>query len=227
MSLELIIQKIEKARLKVSKHHIVKLVGVSKYTDSEQILKVYQEGQRAFAESKVQDLQTKTMQLSNYPIEWHFIGNLQKNKINKLIELDPFLMHSLNSYELSVELQKRLKQKNRTINALLQINSAKEQSKSGFLPQEAIEQYLKIQEECKNINLLGVMSIGANTKETKQIQNSFELTYKIYEKLNQYGAKICSMGMSSDFELAILCGSNMVRVGSALFNLATSQEGKS
>ena len=81
----------------------------------------------------------------------------------------------------------------------------------------AAEIYERIQSECKNINLKGVMSIGAHVDEPKEVQKSFELTYKIYESLKSKGASICSMGMSSDFELAIKCGSNMIRLGTMLY----------
>ncbi len=101
------------------------------------------------------------------------------------------------------------------MNCLLQINSAKEDSKSGVMPEVAIKVYNQIQEQCPNINLKGVMSIGAHSTDTKIIKESFITTHNIFKECT--GATICSMGMSGDFELAIKCGSNMIRVGSALF----------
>jgi uncharacterized pyridoxal phosphate-containing UPF0001 family protein len=97
----------------------------------------------------------------------------------------------------------------------LQINSAKEETKHGFMPQSAKEAYLQIKEECPNINLKGVMSIGAHSDDKELIKKSFETTFKIYESLPN--ATICSMGMSGDFELAVKCGSNMLRLGSIMF----------
>ncbi len=210
-----VIQRIESARLRVSGHHIVKIVAVSKYVDSEAVKCLYEIGQRAFGENKVQDLRQKTQELEELPLEWHFIGSLQKNKINNLLDIEPFLFQSLDSIELALELQKKLERKQIQLDTLLQINSAKEESKHGFMPEIAQEAYYKIKEECPNINLKGVMSIGAHTDDTQVIKKSFETTYKIYEQLD--GATICSMGMSGDFELAIACGSNMVRLGSILF----------
>ena len=102
------------------------------------------------------------------------------------------------------------------MDALLQINSAYEESKSGVLPENATDTYNEIRSTCKHINLKGVMSIGAHSEDRKIIQKSFETTHKIYKELE--GASICSMGMSGDFELAIKCGSNMVRLGSLMFN---------
>jgi pyridoxal phosphate enzyme (YggS family) len=214
MNLNELIQKVEKARLEVNEHLIVKIVAVSKYSDSEAVKKLYNEGQRAFGENRVQVLEEKVNNLKELPIEWHFIGNLQKNKINKLLKLDPFMIQSINSLELAKEIDKRAK---KPIRCLLEINSAKEESKSGIEPEKSIDVYTQIIEECPNINLQGVMTIGAHSEEKKEIIKSFELTYSIFEKLQNKGAKICSMGMSNDFELAIKCGSNMIRVGSALF----------
>lgn len=214
-NLETVIQNIENARLSVSGHHIVKLVGVGKYSDTESIKALYELGQRAFGENQVQQLESRSVELEALPLEWHFIGRLQKNKINKLIEINPFLVQSIDSFELALAMDKRLEEKGRKFNALLQINAADEAVKAGVSQEEAKDVYAQISEMCPNINLKGVMSIGAHSEDTKAIQKSFEDTYKIYESLPN--ATICSMGMSGDYELAIQCGSNLVRVGSALF----------
>lgn len=212
-----ILTKIENVRLNVNQHQIVKMVAASKSADTQMIEAMYAIGQRAFGENKIQDMSDKVDALSHLPLEWHFIGRLQTNKINQLIDLDAFLMHSLSSLELAREIDKRLAVKGKTLSALLQINSAYEAEKAGVLPEEAIEIYEQITATCKHINLKGVMSIGAHTEDEKIIQNSFETTYKIYEALIPKGAKHCSMGMSNDFELAVHCGSNMLRLGSILF----------
>lgn len=211
-----VIRRVEFARVKVSAHHIVKIVAISKYSTSKEIEELYNIGQRAYGENKVQDLKAKSEELKELPIEWHFVGNLQKNKINNLLDINPTLFHALDSLELAYELQKKLKARDMTLDALLQINSAKEESKHGFMPEVAKESYEKIAKECPNINLKGVMSIGAHSDDKDVIKKSFETTHKIYSELE--GATICSMGMSGDFELAIECGSNMVRLGSIMFN---------
>jgi len=213
MKIDELIQRVEKARLRRSEHLIVQIVAVTKYTDDINVLKrLYEDGQRAFGENRVQDMEKKVNSI-DLPIEWHFIGNLQKNKINKLLKLNPFMIQSINSYELAEAVNKRA---NKPIRCLLEINSAKEETKHGLDPDLAIDTYLKIKENLKNINLQGVMTIGALSEDKDEIRKSFRLTYKIFEKLNPYGAKICSMGMSSDFEIAIEEGSNMIRVGSLL-----------
>ena len=213
--LDKVIQRIENARISVSEHHIVKIIAVSKYSTEETIKRLYQIGQRAFGENKVQDLITKSKNLEELPLEWHFIGNLQKNKINHLIDANPFLFQGLNSLELALALQQRLEAKGVEMECLLQVNSANEESKSGVSAEEAKDIYAQIKESCPNIELRGLMSIGAHSEDKKIIQNSFEKTFSIYKDLQ--GADICSMGMSGDFELAIKCGSNMVRLGSVMF----------
>lgn len=212
-----ILTRIEKARLSVDQHRIVKIVAASKSANPSMIEAMYNIGQRSFGENKIQDMSEKVHALSHLPLEWHFIGRLQTNKINQLIDLDPSLMHSLSSLELAQELDKRLAVKGKTMNVLLQINSAYEEQKAGILPEVALEVYEQINLTCKHLQLKGVMSIGAHTEEKAIIQKSFETTHKIFESLQNQGAKYCSMGMSQDFELAIACGSNMIRLGSVLF----------
>ena len=216
-ALDQVMERIEKARLGVSGHHIVQLVAVSKYSTSDEITALYAQGQRAFGENRIQDMEAKMAQLGALPLSWHFMGNLQSNKINKLIDLNPTLVHSVSSLELARALDQRLAVKGRKLNALLQINSAYEETKGGVTPEAALETYDAIRKGCPNLNLKGVMTIGAHTEDEAVIQKSFETTHALYEKLQSQGATICSMGMSGDFELAIRCGSNMVRLGSILF----------
>ena len=216
-NLDEVIWNIEQARIAVSEHHIVKLVTVAKYTELENIATLYELGQRAFGENQVQQLKERMDALEALPLEWHMIGSLQKNKINNLIDLRPTLMQSLDSIELANELNKKLLAKETKMHCLLQINSANEATKSGVTPEEAVDIYQTIKETCPQINLKGVMTIGAHSEDTKLIQQSFETTYSVYEKLGKEGASICSMGMSGDYDIAIKQGSNMVRIGSALF----------
>lgn len=211
-----VIRRVEAARLAVSEHHIVKIVAVSKYSTSQEIVKLYNIGQRAFGENKVQDLKVKAKELEDLPLEWHFIGNLQKNKINNLLDINPTLFQGLDSLDLARELQKKLVAKDMSLDCLLHINAAKEESKHGVMPEDAIEVYTKIQDECPNVNLKGVMSIGAHSDDKAVVKKSFQTTHAIFKELPN--ATICSMGMSGDFELAIECGSNMVRLGSIMFN---------
>lgn len=182
--------------------------------DAKAIREKFKQGILEFGENQVKALALKKEELKDLPIKWHFIGNLQSNKINLLLKQKPILWQSCNGLKLALAVDKRLDYE---LDTLLEINSANELSKTGLDIQKALDEYLQIKEECKNIRLCGVMSIGANSADKKEIQKSFEVTYKFYERVQKYGARICSMGMSSDYELAIKCGSNMIRLGSILF----------
>jgi len=212
-----VLTNIEKVRLAVNQHQIIKIIAVSKTVDANAITSMYEIGQRAFGENKVQDYKTKVEALHQFPLEWHFIGRLQTNKINALIDLNPSLMHSCSSLEMAQEINKRLEVKGKTMNVLLQINSAYEEQKAGVLPEDALKIYDEIISTCKHIKLKGVMSIGAHSENKEIIRKSFNITHSIFSTLESKGAKYCSMGMSSDYELAVECGSNMLRIGSTFF----------
>lgn len=214
-NLDQVIARIEKARLAFNKHHIVQLIAVSKYATIEQIKALYAHGQRAFGENKIQDYQVKSDALANLPLEWHMLGTLQTNKIHKMLALKPFLLHSLHSLELAQAIQARSSYK---LKALLQINVSLEESKSGVLPEVALETYHQILQICPNIDLQGLMAIGPQTQETHKIEQAFQIAKDIFDQLPQ--ARVLSMGMSADFEIAISYGSNMVRIGHALFKHA-------
>lgn len=216
--LEHAIERIEKARIAYDRHQIVRLVAISKYATVEQIEALYHEGQRAFGENKVQDLELKAAALEILPIEWHFVGTLQTNKINKLITLSPALVHSIDSLQTAIAYDQRLQREGKTQRALLQINSAREATKSGVDPDRAEEIYRQILSECPALKLEGVMTIGAHVSDTAVIQKSFETTRRIFDRLKDAGAVTCSMGMSGDYELAIACGANLLRLGSVLFD---------
>ena len=217
-NLDEVIWNIEQARITINEHHIVKLVAVGKYSDEENIKTLYELGQRAFGENQVQQLQERMKNLEELPLEWHMLGHLQSNKINKLIELRPTLLQSLDSLKLAESLNSKLAEKEQKISCLLQINAANEESKSGVQADEALDIYQQIKESCPQLRLKGVMSIGSHVEDEKEIQKSFELTHKVYDSLKNDAATICSMGMSNDYELAIKCGSNLVRIGSKIFN---------
>jgi pyridoxal phosphate enzyme (YggS family) len=192
-----------------------RLIAVSKNVTENEVIALYNQGLREFGENRVQELKRKSEILSNLDIKWHFIGRLQSNKINQLISLRPTLWQSCESLEMALEVDKRLNYK---LDTLLQINSAKEESKQGVDPKDAINIYKEIQSRCKNLNLIGVMSIGAHSDDIDEVKKSFEITKDIFDSLKPHGATICSMGMSGDFKLAIECGSNMIRLGTILYN---------
>lgn len=214
-----LIERIEIERLKYSSHHIIKLVAVSKYVGTKQILTAYNAGQRAYGENKVQDLKEKSQLLQNLPLEWHFIGHLQENKINQLLSLKPFLFQALDSLKLASALQKRLESNNQTLDCLLEVNSSLESTKGGFTLESALQAYKDISDSCPNIKLKGIMTIATNSSDTKIIDSCFRNTRDIFDKLRSIyeSVEILSMGMSGDYKIAIANGANMVRIGSEVF----------
>lgn len=189
-----------------------KLVAVSKSVDFSEVAHLAGLGQLDFGENKVQELERKILGLGAEfgGLNWHFIGRLQKNKINALLALRPALWQSCESVEMAKAVDKRL---DYDLPCLLQINSANESSKQGASVEMANDIYCEILETCEHLKPVGVMSIGAHENDEKLIKTSFEATYKIFESLKNKGAKICSMGMSDDWQLALKCGSNMLRLG--------------
>lgn len=212
-----LMDNIETERLKYSSHQIIKLVAISKYAPLEQIIALYNAGQRAFGENKVQDLRDKAQNSANLPIEWHFVGTLQENKINALLALKPSLFQALDSLKLALALQKRLEANKQILNCLIEVHSSLESSKSGFSVESAIDSYLQIKETCPNIRLKGIMTIATNTNDIKIQDSCFKKTKDIFDALCGNGAEILSMGMSSDYKVAIANGANMVRIGSEIF----------
>ena len=214
-----VLRQIEAARLNANEYNIINIISVSKNVTSDEVEELYNIGQRSYGENRVQELVKKSTELEELPIEWHFIGRIQTNKINALIDANPSLIHSIDSLEIAIQIDKRLKIKGKKLNALLQINSANEDTKAGISSKLAHETYMLIQQQCSNINLQGVMSIGAHSEDKVLIKKGFDTTFQIYKTLVPHGAIYCSMGMSNDFEIAIASGSNMLRLGSILFDI--------
>jgi pyridoxal phosphate enzyme (YggS family) len=198
------------------------LVAVSKTKSAEEIMEAYEVGQRVFGENMVQELVEKQEQLPK-DIEWHVIGHLQTNKVKYIA---PFisLIQSVDSLKLLQEINKQALKNNRVIDCLLQIYIADEETKFGLGFDEAIE-LLRSEEflTFKNIKLRGVMGIATNTDKEKQLKDEFYELKTFFDGLKQSFFKkddsfnIISMGMSSDYEIAIEQGSNMIRVGSTIF----------
>lgn len=200
----------------------VALVAVSKTKTTAEIMEAYEVGQRIFGENTVQELVEKHEQLPA-DIEWHIIGHLQSNKVKYIA---PFInmIQSVDSLKLLQEINKQALKNNRIIDCLLQIYIADEDTKFGLGFDEAIEM-LRADEfsELRNVRLRGVMGIATNTDKEKQLKDEFYELKTFFEGLKQSffrkedSFNIISMGMSSDYEIAIEQGSNMIRVGSTIF----------
>lgn len=195
----------------------VKLVTVSKTNPAEKIKEVYDLGQRAFGENKVQELLEKQPVLPN-DIEWHLIGHLQTNKV-KYIAGFISMIESIDSEKLLKEVDKEALKNNRKINVLLQVKIAKEETKFGLTVDEArdiFNQYLE--GNFPNIEIKGLMGMASFVDDETQIREEFSVLKNLFDELSELKPlETLSMGMSGDFPLAIDCGSNSVRVGSAIF----------
>lgn len=198
------------------------LIAVSKTYPPDFVMEAYETGHRAFGENKVQELVHKHEVLPK-DIEWHFIGHLQTNKVKYIA---PFihLIHSVDSMKLLKEINKEGKKNNRVINCLLQMYIAKEETKFG-LSGEEVKDILESPQfkEMNNIKILGVMGMATNTENKTVVAEEFKtLKYAFDEFKESYSAsnidfKEISMGMSSDYNIALKEGSTMVRIGSAIF----------
>ncbi len=190
------------------------LVVVSKKQSNENILAAYQSGQRNFGENQVQELVKKEKDLPK-DIKWHMIGHLQRNKV-KYIASFIHLIHSIDSINLLIEVDKRAKQNHRIIDCLLQVHIAEEENKFGF----EIHEVSKILEESymfPNVNIVGLMGMATFSQDQLKIQSEFARLSRLFIKIKNNQIKILSMGMSGDYKLAIKQGSNMIRVGSSIF----------
>jgi PLP dependent protein len=206
----------------LSKFPHVKLIAVTKTKPIEMLLKAYQIGLREFGENKVQEMLPKYEALPK-DIHWHLIGHLQSNKV-KYIAPFVHLIHSIDSLKLLQEVDKQAQRCGRVIDCLLQIYIAKEESKFGLDEKELIG-LLESQDfiSLKNIKIKGLMGMATNTDNTTQIREEFKQLKKLFDKIRQtyQGNNIdfqeISMGMSSDYQMAIQEGSTLIRVGSKLF----------
>lgn len=192
----------------------VTLIAVSKTKPDEDILSAYAAGQRDFGENYVQEMVAKAEILPK-DIRWHFIGHLQSNKVKYIV---PFvhLIHGVDSFKLLKEINKQAAKFNRVIPCLLQVFIAKEESKFGLDDAEVREiMNENMLSELKNIKIAGFMGMASNTNDETIVRKEFHHLKQLASEFPQ--CNIISMGMSSDFPIAIEEGSTMIRVGSLIF----------
>lgn len=200
----------------------VTLVAVSKTKPISDLKEAYEAGQRIFGENKIQEMTDKYEEMPK-DIEWHMIGHVQTNKVKYMA---PYvsLIHGVDSFKLLKEINKQALKNNRIIDCLLQIHIAEEETKFG-LDKKELEEILFSEEfkNFKNIKIVGLMGMATFTENQNQIKKEFLHLKSIFNTLqNQFETsnlklKILSMGMSGDYQLAISCGSTMVRIGSSIF----------
>ena len=197
----------------------VELVAVSKFHPVEKIKEVYDCGQRVFGENKVQELLTKVNELPS-DIKWHLIGHLQTNKVKYIA---PFIdtIQSVDSEKVLLEINKEAAKNNRIIKVLLQVKIAEEETKYGLEIAEAKEIFSNyLEHQYPNIEILGLMGMATFTDNKNQVKSEFLVLKSLFDELSTFKKlETLSMGMSDDFALAIECGSNSVRIGSAIFGV--------
>ncbi|GAB2564220.1 YggS family pyridoxal phosphate-dependent enzyme [Spirosoma aerophilum] len=198
-----------------------KLIAVTKTKPVEMLQEAYDAGCRRFGENKVQEMADKQPQLPT-DVQWHLIGHLQTNKV-KYIASFVTLIHAVDSLKLLQEINKQAAKHNRTIDCLLQIYIADEETKFGLSPEEA-ETLLQSPEldQLPNIQVIGLMGLATNTDDTDKVRQEFRGLKQLYDKLGQIQRPMIqfqelSMGMSGDYQIALEEGSTMIRVGSAIF----------
>ena len=201
----------------------VTLVAVSKTKPVADLMEAYDAGQRIFGENKIQEM-TDKWEVMPKDIEWQMIGHVQTNKVKYMA---PYvsLIHGVDSLKLLQEINKQADKNNRVIDCLLQVYIAEEESKFGLDEQELDEILNEIQhnkENYKNIRIVGLMGMATFTENQNQIEKEFKHLKTIFDKYKKLNTEHCqlntlSMGMSGDYQLAISCGSTMVRIGSSIF----------
>lgn len=196
----------------------VTLVAVSKTKPVVDLMEAYHAGQRVFGENKIQEMAEKYQHMPK-DIQWHMIGHVQTNKVKYMASFVD-LIHGVDRLKLLNEINKQAQKHNRSIDCLLQIKIAEEDSKFGMTANEA-ENLLKSSalHHLKNINIVGVMGMASFTNDTNQIRTEFETLKSTFDRLKNIEQQmhIVSMGMSGDYPIAIDCGSTMIRIGSHIF----------
>ena len=194
------------------------LVAISKTKSEKDILEAYQTGHRIFGENKIQEMTEKWENLPK-DIEWHMVGHVQRNKVKYMA---PYvsLVHAVDRLKLLKEIEKEAAKNDRKIDCLLQIKIAEEESKFGIDVHEAksilqSDAYRKM----THVEIVGLMGMATLTEDDSQIEQEFSFLYTTFEDLKKEhpSLKILSMGMSGDYKIAIRNGSNMIRIGSAIF----------
>jgi len=210
-------------RIKAEIPSQVTLVAVSKTKPASTLMEAYEAGQRVFGENKVQEMTEKWEHMPK-DIQWHMIGHVQTNKVKYMA---PFvsLIHGVDSLKLLREINKQAEKNKRIIDCLLQMFIAEEDTKFG-LDEHELAEILQSEElkMFKNIRIVGLMGMATFTENQDQIKREFlhlKSIFDKYHKLETSNLKLqtLSMGMSGDYQLAIECGSNMVRIGSSIFGI--------
>lgn len=212
-----ILERIEKAKERAKRKDFVYLLGATKGVLPEKIREAYDSGLKLFGENRIQEAIPKIEKLKDLDIEWHFIGHLQKNKAKEAIEYFS-LIQSVDSLSLAKRLQQIAQMEEKILPFLIEINIGDEPTKYGVKVEE-LPQFIEEVQNFDNLKFKGIMAIPPYNPDPEKVRPYFKEMYKIYEKLSSIfpSVEYLSIGMSEDFEVAIEEGSNMVRIGRAIF----------
>lgn len=211
---------LEEVRKQLTCHPEVTLVAVSKFHPVDTLRQAYAEGQRVFGESRVQELVQKAAAMPD-DVEWHFIGHLQRNKVKQVVSIVS-LIHSIDSERLLEEVNRQAQAIGRTVDVLLQLHVAQEETKFGFTPDECLALLQeKRWQKMSAIRLRGIMCMASNTDDEARIRQDFRMAHKVFNQASSIVQSplwnIRSWGMSEDFHIAIAEGATHVRIGSMIF----------
>ncbi len=213
-----ITENLKKIKNSLPEH--VTLVAVSKTKPISDIMEAYNVGQRVFGENKIQEM-TEKWEVLPKDIQWHMIGHVQRNKV-KYMASYVTLVHGVDSYKLLKEINKQATSHNRTIDCLLQIHIAEEETKFGLDESELNDISIAIKtDKLLNIRVLGLMGMATFTTDENQVRKEFKHLKSVFDKIKDINPElsVLSMGMSGDYHIAIEEGSTMVRIGSSIFGM--------
>lgn len=205
----------------------ITVIAVSKTVDSMRAKEAVEAGIINLGENRVQELIKKYEELQDTDVKWHMIGHLQKNKVKYIID-KTVLIHSLESIDLAEEINKRAIKNSLTANVLIELNIGEEESKFG-VSEEYVYDFVKSMEQFENIKVLGLMTVAPFCENPEDVRWVFKKMKNIYDKISTLNLKntemkYLSMGMTNDFEIAIEEGSNIIRIGTAIFGARKYKE---
>ena len=201
----------------------VTLISVSKTKPVELLREAYEAGSRDFGENRVQEIMEKYGQMPE-DVRWHMIGHLQKNKVRQVID-KAVLIHSVDTVELAEQIEKDAAKRDLTVDILLEVNVAEEESKFGFRTEEVEAAVMKIK-EFPHVHIKGLMTIAPFVSNSEDNREVFKKLYQLYvdirsKNIDNVNMSVLSMGMTGDYEVAVEEGATMIRVGTGIFGART------
>ncbi|CUU08603.1 hypothetical protein JGI1_02125 [Candidatus Thermokryptus mobilis] len=213
-------QKIREVCLKTGRNpEDVTIVAVTKTVPVERIIEVVNAGIYDIGENKVQELLEKRKSIDN--VRWHFVGHLQTNKVKYIVDF-VHLIHSVDSFKLALEIEKRARRINRVVDVLIEVNTSGERTKYGVKPEETLNLVRQISENCEYVWVKGLMTVAAYLPNPEDVRPMFRTLRELRDEISKFNfrnveMRHLSMGMSNDYEVAVEEGATIVRIGTAIF----------